>query len=48
MKVVNKWNKSIYIVIKEEGTLVTLKREDGSMFTITRSEFHSAYNKLND
>lgn len=48
MKVKNKWNSKTYEVVKEEGVMVTLKREDGSMFTITQSEFHSAYKKLND
>lgn len=48
MKVKNKWNSKIYEVVKEEGITVTLKREDGSMFTITQSEFHSTYKKLND
>lgn len=48
MKVKNKWNSKIYEVVKEEGIMVTLKREDGSMFTITQSEFYSAYNKFNN
>ena len=48
MKVKNKWNSKTYEVVKEEGITVTLKREDGSMFTITKFEFHSAYKKLND
>lgn len=48
MKVKNKWNSKTYEVVKEEGITVTLKREDGSMFTITKSEFHSTYKKLND
>ena len=48
MKVKNKWNSKTYEVVKEVGITVTLKREDGSMFTITKSEFHSAYKKLND
>lgn len=48
MMVKNKWNSKLYEVVKEEGIKVTLKREDGSMFQITLSEFHSAYRKLND
>lgn len=48
MKVKNKWNSKIYEVVKEEGIMVTLKREDGSMFTIALSKFHSAYKKLNN
>lgn len=48
MKVKNKWNSKIYEIVKEEGIMVTLKREDGSIFTITQSEFHSIYKKLND
>lgn len=48
MKVKNKWNSKIYEVVKEDGIMVTLKREDGSVFQITLSEFHSAYKKLND
>ena len=48
MKVKNRWNSKTSEVVKEEGITVTLKREDGSMFTITKSEFHSAYKKLTD
>jgi len=48
MKVKNKWNSKIYEVIKEDGIMVTLKREDDSVFQITLSEFHSSYKKLND
>ena len=48
MKVKNKWNSKIYEIVKEEGIMVTLKREDGSIFIITQSEFHSTYKKLND
>ena len=48
MKVKNKWNSKIYEIVKEEGIMVTLKREDGSIFTITQFEFHYVYKKLND
>ena len=43
MMVQNKWNLKLYEVVKEEGIKVTLKREDGSMFEITISDFHSTY-----
>jgi hypothetical protein len=35
----NKWNKKTYEVLKIENGKVTLKREDGSVFTIAQKEY---------
>ena len=48
MKVKNKWNLKIYEVVKEEDAVITLKRENGSMFMITKSEFHFSYKRMNN
>jgi hypothetical protein len=47
MMVQNKWNLKLYEVVKEEGAKVTLKRQDGTIFEIAVSEFHSAYRNIN-
>lgn len=43
MKARNKWNGRSYIVRSMEGREVTLEREDGSVFSIDRSEFNFSY-----
>lgn len=43
MTVKNKHNKKTYTVIKSDEKTVTLKREDGSEFTIQKSEFNFFY-----
>ena len=48
MMVQNKWNLKLYEVIERDNKIVTLKREDGSVFRVTLSEFYSTYKKLNN
>lgn len=48
MKCLNKWNKSIYFVIKIEDNEVILEREDCSHFTIPLSEFNFNYIKIEE
>lgn len=43
MQVRNKQNSKYYTVIETVNNNVTLKREDGSVFTITKSEFNFSY-----
>lgn len=43
MLVINKWNRKKYRVLERTDRNVTLEREDGSRFTIVKSEYHSAY-----
>lgn len=45
MLVRNKWNKKTYEVLKIENGKVTLKREDGSVFTIVQKEYITNYIK---
>ena len=41
----NKWNRRIYKIISETDSEVTLEREDGTQFTISRKDFYLAYVK---
>lgn len=43
MLVLNKWNKKIYKVIEVTDKEVSLEREDGSKFTIAKSEYFFSY-----
>lgn len=43
----NKWNRKIYCVVEIKEGRVTLKREDGSEFTIAEKEYISNYVKNN-
>lgn len=43
MKVVNKWNKATYVVVKDNGDSVILQRTDGSNFEISKREFKLNY-----
>ncbi len=43
MKVKNKWNGHTYEVWEMGEKTVKLKREDGSIFEITKGEFNSSY-----
>lgn len=45
MLVRNKWNKKLYTVLEIENGKVTLKREDGSVFTIVQKEYITNYIK---
>lgn len=45
MLVRNKWNKKTYEVLKIENGKVTLKRKDGSVFTIAEKEYLANYVK---
>lgn len=45
MTVRNKWNKKTYEVLEIENGKVTLKREDGSVFTIVQKEYITNYIK---
>lgn len=46
MKVKNRWNNCFYTVILLTDKEVTLQREDGSKFTITKSEYSFNYIEL--
>ena len=48
MIVKNKWNGKIYTVIStnETNNIVTLKRDDGSKFTIQTKELYSNYREV--
>ena len=41
MKVKNKWNSHFYTVKEIKDNSVTLEREDGTVFTISKSEYFS-------
>lgn len=43
----NKWNKKKYEVMNIENGKVTLKREDGTVFTIAEKEYLANYIKNN-
>lgn len=42
-KVKNKWNGQFYKVIDITDNMVTLERENGSQFTIQKSEYFFSY-----
>ena len=46
MLVRNKWNKHTYTLVKEENGKVTLKREDGTQFTIAKADYNFNYFSL--
>ena len=48
MLVRNKWNKKTYEVLEIENGKVTLKRADGSTFTIVEKEYIANYVKHYD
>ena len=43
MRVLNRWNRKWYTVLKVTDKEVTLQREDGSEFTIAKSELYANY-----
>lgn len=43
MLVRNKWNNKKYLVLEITDKNVTLRREDGSQFTIQKSEYFFSY-----
>lgn len=43
MLVRNKWNGHDYKIIEDKGKEITLQREDGTQFTIAKSEFYFSY-----
>ena len=45
MLVRNKWNNKKYLVLEIRGKNVTLQREDGSQFTIHKSEYFFSYSE---
>lgn len=47
MLVRNKWNKKTYEVLEIKNGKVTLKRTDGSTFTIAEKEYLANYIKNN-
>lgn len=47
MTVKNRWNRKIYQVVEVKGNKVTLKREDGTVFTIAEKEYLANYIKNN-
>ena len=47
MTVRNKWNKKLYEVMNIENRKVTLRRQDGTVFTIDEKEYLANYVKEN-
>lgn len=45
MQVRNKWNGKFYTVLDFTDNTVTLKREDGSHFTIMKKEYYFSYSE---
>lgn len=45
MLVRNKWNDKMYEVLEITDKNVTLRREDGSQFTIQKSEYSFSYSE---
>lgn len=45
MPVMNKWNGKNYMLTEDKGSSVVLKREDGTTFEISKSEFNFSYRK---
>ena len=43
MRVLNRWNRKWYTVLKVADKEATLQREDGSEFTIAKSELYANY-----
>lgn len=43
MLVRNKWNKKNYSLVEVKEKSVVLKREDGSVFEIAKSEYYFSY-----
>ena len=43
MKVKNRWNNRFYAVLNMTDKEVTLRREDGSEFTIAKYEYYFNY-----
>lgn len=43
LRVLNRWSRKWYIVLKVTDKEVTLQREDGSKFTIAKSELYADY-----
>ena len=41
--VLNRWNHKKYLVLEITDNMVTLEREDGSRFTITKKEYFINY-----
>lgn len=46
MLVRNKWNKKDYTLVEVKEKTVVLKREDGSVFEIQKSEYFFSYSEL--
>ena len=46
MLVRNKWNKKTYEVLEIKDRTVTLKRPDGTVFTIAEKEYLANYVKI--
>ena len=46
MLVRNKWNGKTYTVVSEETDKITLKRQDGTTFTIAKKEYNFSYISL--
>ena len=45
LRVLNRWNRKWYTVLKVTDKEVTLRREDGSQFTIQKSEYFFSYSE---
>lgn len=43
LRVLNRWNRKWYTVLEVTDKNVTLRREDGSQFTIQKSEYFFSY-----
>ena len=46
MKYKNKWNGRLYDLVSSDTDNVTLRREDGSKFTISQKEFKYIYHEV--
>ena len=48
MTVKNKWNNKFYTLVEVTDHSVTLAREDGTQFTIAKSEYFFSYSEKNN
>lgn len=43
--VLNRWNHKKYLVVESKDNMVTLEREDGSQFVISKKEYYFNYSE---
>ena len=46
-KLINKWNHKEYTLIKYQGSVAVLQRQDGTTFEISVSELRANYREVN-